>query len=169
MNWKIFQLIPKYFEAFNTNEYFTGLNLVSPITCLYRRETLSNCICVCQPYLQRKRECNFRNLLLKIIRHSFVIMLLSVVCVPMCFLFIIIAWVSLCCFQKYDFVWDFVMGMKIVNTTLLTSLLDSRLQNWRVSDVSNQLILIYNMWVLFPYHLKNMLSNCHIFYLNLQF
>ena len=42
-------------------------------------------------------------------------------------------------------------------------------RNWCVSDVSNQLILIYNMWVLFPYHLKNMLSNCHIFYLNLQF
>ena len=61
------------------------------------------------------------------------------------------------------------MGMKIVNTTLLTSMLDSRLQNWCVSDVSNQLILIYNMWVLFPYHLKNMLSNCDIFYLNLQF
>ena len=78
---KIFQLIPKYFEAFNTNEYFTGLNLVSPITYLYRRETLSNCICVCQPCLQSKRECNFRNLLLKIIRHSFVIMLLSVACI----------------------------------------------------------------------------------------
>ena len=96
---KIFQLIPKYFEAFNTN-YSTGLNLVNPITCLYRREALNNCICVCQPCLQNKRECNFRNLLLKIIRHSFVIMLLSVVCVPMCFLFIIIVCVSLYCLQK---------------------------------------------------------------------
>ena len=59
--------------------------------------------------------------------------------------------------------------MRIVNPTLLTLMLDSPLQNRRVSDVSNEFILNYNMWVLFPYHLKNMLSNFHIFQHNLQF
>ena len=36
------------------------------------------------------------------------------------------------------------------------------------SDVLNELIFRYSVLVLFPYHLKNMPSNCHISHHNLQ-
>ena len=139
-NWSIRSNVPvlllKWLMRHNDVEaYLTGLKFDEGITCLYWRETLWNCICISQQCLQSNRKVT--ELLAK--DHKplccFHVSVSGIHACACAFLTTIISCVSLHCLHNKTLFEASLM--KIVNTTLFTLMLDSPLQNWRVSDVSN--------------------------------
>ena len=104
---KIFQLIPKLFEAFNMNEYFIGFEIGEPHHLPIDFVELH----LCQSTIPAKqRRGNFQNFLLRVMRCSILVTFQSVVSLHTSCYYYLMCVVGLS--LRYIFVWGLVLAMK---------------------------------------------------------